>query len=118
MPSVIAQNTLAVYLGGIEPSVRVHLLGAAHVYTLECCVALDTLLHLQLRIGDRTLPALLDSGASDNFIDGAIARDLDHELLPLNHPTKVLAANGQFMDCVSHVSVPVALDSMKFCLCL
>ena len=29
-----AQESLAVYLGGVEPSVRVHLLGAAHVDTL------------------------------------------------------------------------------------
>ena len=46
----------------------------------ECCLALNPLLHLQLRIGYRALHALLDNGASDNFIDSTLARDLGLEL--------------------------------------
>ena len=74
----------------------------------RCCI---------FRIGNRILPALLDSGASDNTIYGAIARELKLDFLPLAHPSKVRAANGQYMECVSYVSTLVALDSLSFRLC-
>ena len=79
-----------------------HVLRASEVFCVslfhsveEICFAHTPLLHLQLRIGSRVLHALLDSGASGNFIDGAIARELGLEMLPLAHPSKVHAANDQ-----------------------
>ena len=35
VPDMSPQDSLAIYLGGIEASVRIHLLGAQHVYTLD-----------------------------------------------------------------------------------
>ena len=31
-----ALDSLDIYLGGLEPTVRIHLLGSQHVGTLEC----------------------------------------------------------------------------------
>ena len=35
VPDMSPQDSLAIYLGGLEASVRIHLLGAQHVSTLE-----------------------------------------------------------------------------------
>ena len=71
-----------------------------------------------LTIGGRHLPALVDSGASENFIGGPLARSLALECLTIAQPTKVRAANGQFMECTSYVCAFAALGRLKFRVCL
>ena len=46
------------------------------------------------------MPALIDSGASSNFIAQEVVDHLQLKPLPLKVPTKIQSANGHLMDCV------------------
>ena len=76
------------------------------------------MLYVQIGIGKVTMPALVDSGASSNFIDQGVADTLKLKLLPLKVPTKIPSANGHLMECVSYAVVPARLGSLRFQLCL
>ena len=74
-------------------------------------LAMSPMLCVQLRFGEVTFPALVDSGASDNFIDSDLVLSLQ---LPLAVPTKIRSANGHLMDCDSYVVVLAVLGSLRF----
>ena len=61
-----------------------------------------------------TLPALVDSGASDNFIDSGLVSSLRLSPLPLAVPTKIRSANGHLMDCDTYVVELAVLGSLLF----
>ena len=63
---------------------------------------------------DVTFPALVDSGARDNFIDSDLVLSLQLAPLPLAVPTKIRSANGHLMDCDSYVVVLTVLGSLWF----
>ena len=42
VPDMSPQDSLAIYLGGLEAAVRIHLLGAQHVSTIETSMRLGT----------------------------------------------------------------------------
>ena len=69
----------------------------------EACFAYQPLLGVQLHIGGQVLPTLVDTAASESFIDAALERRLALSCLPLAQPTPVRAANGQHMDCATNV---------------
>ena len=52
-------------------------------------LAMSPMLYVQLRLGDVTFPALVDSGASDNFIDSDLVLSLQLAPLSLAVPTKI-----------------------------
>ena len=62
---------------------------------IENLVGKSPMLYVQLRIGQTTLSALVDSGACDNFISEQAVADMDLEVRPLLKATKMLSANGQ-----------------------
>ena len=68
----------------------------------------------QLRLWEVTFPALVDSGAGDNFIDSDLVISLQLVPLPLAVPTKIRSANGHLMDCDSYVVVLAVLGSLRF----
>ena len=64
----------------------------------EQVLAMSPMLYVQISIWKVTMPALVDSGASSNFIDQGVAGTLKLKLLPLKVPTKIRSANGHLMD--------------------
>lgn len=53
-------------------------------------------------MGDQHIRILLDSGSSHTFISTAVAAHC-HSLLQLSVPLKVQIANGQVLQCTSHI---------------
>ena len=76
------------------------------------------MLYVQISIGKVTMPALVGSGASSNFIDQGVVITLELKLLLLKLPTKISSANGHLMECVSYAVVPARVGSLRFQLCL
>ena len=60
------------------------------------------------------MPALVDSVASDKFIDSGLVSPLSLSPLPLAVPTKIRSVNGHLMDCDSYVVVLTVLGSLRF----
>ena len=62
---------------------------ATHLALAEAgnVLAMSPMLYVQLRLGEVTFPALVDSGASDNFIDSDLVISLQLAPLPLMVPT-------------------------------
>ena len=52
------------------------------------------MLYVQLQIWTNILPALVDSGACDNFISAQTVADMHLEVRPLLETTRILSANG------------------------
>ena len=67
----------------------------------ECAVA---------HILGQPLFALVDGEAGENFIDATLAKRLALTCSPISRPITVRVANGQFLECVSSVSVRVTLE--------
>jgi len=64
-------------------------------------LAISPMLYVQLRLGEVASPALVDSGAGDNFIDSGLVSPLQPKPLHLAVPTIIRSANGRPMDtCV------------------
>ena len=70
---------------------------------------MSPMLYFQLRLGEVTVPARVDSGASDNFIDSGLASSLRLVPLHLAVHTKIRSANGHLMNCESYVVVLAVL---------
>ena len=51
-------------------------------------LVMSPMLYVQIGIGNVTMPALVDNGASSNFIDQGVADALKLHPLPLKVPTK------------------------------
>ena len=76
------------------------------------------MLYVQLQLGATILPALVDSGACDNFISAQTAADLHFELRPLRKASRILSADGQPMECASYVVVTAVIGALSFPLSL
>ena len=61
-------------------------------------LAISPMLYVQLRLGEVASPALVDSGAGDNFIDSGLVSPLQLKPLHLAVPTIIRSANGRPMD--------------------
>ena len=72
----------------------------------EQVLAMSPMMYVQISIGKVTMPALVDSGASSNFIDQSVADTPKLKLLYLQVPTNIRTANGHLMECVSCAVVP------------
>jgi predicted aspartyl protease len=59
-------------------------------------------MQVQLSLNGRDFLALIDSGSTHNFIDSAIAIDLNLQQTPIPHSIKVAVANG---DQISNVGI-------------
>ena len=78
----------------------------------------NPMLYVQLRIGPTILPALVDSGACDNFFSEQAVAEMHIEPRPLRRTTRILSANGKSMECASHVVVTAVLGALSFQLSL
>ena len=61
-------------------------------------LAISPMLYVQLRLGEVASPALVDSGAGDNFIDSGLVSPLQLKPLHLAVLTIIRSANGRPMD--------------------
>ena len=64
------------------------------------------------------MPALVDSGACDNFISAQTVAVMHLEVRPLRQATRILSANRQPMECASYVVVTAVLWALSFPLSL
>ena len=55
------------------------------------------------------LQALIDSGAEDNLMDEALAKQLGCTVEPLDKPISALALDGKVFTEVTHKTLPVSL---------
>ena len=76
------------------------------------------MLYVQLQLGAAILPALVDSGACDNFTSAQTAAYMHLEVQPLWEATRILSANGQPMECASYVVATAVLAALSFPLSL
>ena len=71
------------------------------------------LLFLPLQVGDVTVRALLDSGASDSFVSYEVVRALGLTPYPLQQPLTVRVANGQGLAVTHFVKLQGKLGPMN-----
>ena len=76
------------------------------------------MLYVQLRIGTTILPALVDSGACDNFISEQAVAEMHLEARPLRRTMRILSEDGNSMECASYVVVTAVLRALSFQLSL
>ena len=74
--------------------------------------------YVQLQIGTNILPALVDSGACDNFISAQTVAEMHLEVRSMLETTRILSANGLPMECASYVVVTAVLGALYFPLIL
>ena len=70
------------------PRVCVHITKEWWLVT-ENCEEHSPILYVQLRVGTTTLPAIVDSGACDNFISEQAVAELHLEVRPLRMATRI-----------------------------
>ena len=76
------------------------------------------MLYVQPQLGTTILPALVDSGACDNFIPAQTVADMHHDVQTLRTATRILSTTGQPMECASYVAVTAVLGTLSFPLSL
>ena len=93
-------------------------------------LAISPMLYVQLRLGEVASPALVDSGAGDNFIESGLVSPLQLKPLHLAVPTIIRSANGRPMDtyvvlvlpgfesvCHGFFTVCWTQKKQEFCVC-
>ena len=76
------------------------------------------LFYIHLTILQQSLTALIDSGASGNFVNIATAQRLGCKRYPLKYPVRIHSANGQSSICAEFIKVRAYLTdfNIRFCL--
>ena len=76
------------------------------------------MMYVTLHIQTVECTALIDSGASDNFISASLVKYLRLQLRNLPTPCHIRAANGGLMPCSHYVVVRATLGEIRFTLTL
>ena len=77
-----------------------------------------SLLFLPLVLRGTTHFPLLDSGASDSFINEYVVKQAGLKPIPLKEPIRVRVANGQSLDVLHFVRVAVIIGTLHLRLSL
>ena len=76
------------------------------------------MMYVKLSLQGHECPALIDFGASDNFISESLVKTLHLTVRDLTQPCDVRAANGERMPCRHCVVVRAKLGELRFSLTL
>ena len=77
-------------------------------------LAASPMMYVPLYIQMVECVALIDSGATDNFISGNLVRDLRLRIRNLPTPCHIRAAIGGLMPCTHYVVLRATLGELRF----
>ena len=86
--------------------------------TEELILAASPMMYVKLCLQGTECPALIDSGASGNFISEGFVRQLNLRVRDLTQPCDIRAANGELMPCKHCAIVRARLGELPFSLTL